>query len=89
MNAWLLRIDLAAKLLAPLKAGLLMTLVSVSAACLLIAIWSICSWGIEFWLLNVVYRSVPALALKKSTDFALGERRTFYFRFRDETVSRK
>uniref|UniRef100_A0A914VF87 Solute carrier family 40 member n=1 Tax=Plectus sambesii TaxID=2011161 RepID=A0A914VF87_9BILA len=71
MNAWLLRIELAATILSPLKAGLLMTQVSVSAGCLLIAIWTVCSWGVEFWLLNVVYRSVPALAVKKSTDVAL------------------
>uniref|UniRef100_A0A914UTK1 Solute carrier family 40 member n=1 Tax=Plectus sambesii TaxID=2011161 RepID=A0A914UTK1_9BILA len=71
MNAWLLRVNLTTRIISPLIAGLLMRLVSVSAGCLLIAIWTLCSWGVEFWLLNVVYKSVPALAVKKSTDFAL------------------
>jgi hypothetical protein len=72
MNAWLLRIDLAAMVLSPLKAGLLMEMVSVSAGCLFIAIWTVCSWGVEFWLLGVVFHSVPALAVKRSPDVALG-----------------
>uniref|UniRef100_A0A914VPH1 Solute carrier family 40 member n=1 Tax=Plectus sambesii TaxID=2011161 RepID=A0A914VPH1_9BILA len=71
MNAMMLRIDLTAMILSPLIAGQLMTSISVVAGCLFIAVWNICSWGVEFWLLNTVYRSVPALAVKQSPDQAL------------------
>uniref|UniRef100_A0A914WA28 Solute carrier family 40 member n=1 Tax=Plectus sambesii TaxID=2011161 RepID=A0A914WA28_9BILA len=71
MNAMMLRIDLTAMILSPLIAGQLMTSVSVVAGCLFITAWNICSWGVEYWLLNSVYRSAPVLAVKQSPDQAL------------------
>ena len=76
----MLRIDLTAMILSPLIAGQLMTSINVAAGSLFITAWNLCSWGIEFWLLNVVYAAVPALSVKpKQEDQALGNQHLFYF----------
>uniref|UniRef100_A0A914V179 Solute carrier family 40 member n=1 Tax=Plectus sambesii TaxID=2011161 RepID=A0A914V179_9BILA len=64
----MLRIDLTTMILSPLIAGQLMTSISIVAGCLFITVWNLCSWGIEFWLLNVVYAAVPALSVKQTLE---------------------
>lgn len=60
------RIDLSCALLAPVGVGLLMTLVSNVAGIIFICSWNIISFFAEYYLLIMVYRSVPRLALKHS-----------------------
>lgn len=65
MNAMLLRIDLTAMIISPLVAGQIMTSISLAAGCFFIAVWNVCSYAIEFFLLLAVYRSVPGLKKDK------------------------
>ncbi|XP_013776717.1 solute carrier family 40 member 1-like [Limulus polyphemus] len=63
MNAMMRRIDLIAKLLAPLLVGQIMTLSSIIAA-IFLAGWNFIGVFFEYWLLWRVYKSVPQLAVK-------------------------
>ncbi|XP_076326807.1 ferroportin-like isoform X2 [Tachypleus tridentatus] len=63
MNAMMRRIDLIAKLLAPLLVGQIMTLSSIIAA-IFLAGWNLIGVFFEYWLLWRVYKSVPQLAVK-------------------------
>jgi iron-regulated transporter 1 len=62
MNSIMRRIDLSCKLLAPVAAGLLMSLKSTVAAAAFIAVWNALSTFGEYYFLYIVYRKVPALA---------------------------
>lgn len=65
MNSIMRRIDLSCKLLAPVAAGLLMSLKSTVAAAVFIAVWNVLSTFGEYYFLHIVYRKVPALAEKR------------------------
>ena len=77
LNANMRRIDLLCKLLAPIVAGVLLThtgsflpslpsaLAGGFAATVIIGLWNVVSFFGELSLLVVVYRLVPALAIKK------------------------
>jgi iron-regulated transporter 1 len=65
MNSIMRRIDLSCKLLAPVAAGLLMSLKSTVAAAVFIAVWNALSTFGEYYFLHIVYTKVPALAEKR------------------------
>lgn len=60
------RIDLTCAILGPMAVGLIMTLVSNFAGIIFICAWNIASFFAEYYLLLLVYRSVPRLASKQS-----------------------
>lgn len=64
LNSTMRRIDLSCKLLAPIAAGLLMSLKSTIAAAVFIAVWNALSTFGEYYFLHIVYQKVPALAEK-------------------------
>ncbi|CAG5130992.1 unnamed protein product, partial [Candidula unifasciata] len=60
------RLDLVTKLLAPVVTGQIMTFAGLKIGCGFVAIWSLASLGIEYYLINRVYSIVPALKTGKS-----------------------
>ena len=62
------RIDLTCAILAPLAVGLIMTLGSSLAGIIFICGWNIISFFAEYYLLLLVYRAVPRLAVKESAN---------------------
>ena len=64
INANMRRIDQVCVLLAPIIAGAFMTGLSTTWAAVLIAVWNIVSFFVEYSLLRVVYSRVPELAVK-------------------------
>jgi iron-regulated transporter 1 len=66
INAVMRRVDLVCSMVAPLLVGLLSMSVGSSRTCLFIAVWSLCSLGIETLLSSWVYRSVPQLQAKEA-----------------------
>ena len=63
-NAFMKRIDLCCKILAPVLVGQIMTYVSQIAGVIFIASWNAVSVFLEYYLLWKVYVSVPALSHK-------------------------
>ena len=59
-------IDLTCAILAPLAVGLIMTLGSTVAGIIFICSWNVISFFAEYYLLLLVYRAVPRLAVKES-----------------------
>ena len=65
INANMRRIDQVCVLLAPIVAGAFMSGLNTTWAAVLIAVWNIISFFVEYTLLRVVYSRVPELASKK------------------------
>ncbi|KAM7383625.1 hypothetical protein PAMP_003260 [Pampus punctatissimus] len=68
MNATMRRIDQVTNILAPLAVGQVMTLASNVVGCGFILGWNLVSLIVEFFFLSRVYRIVPALSVKPSTE---------------------
>ncbi|XP_065053412.1 solute carrier family 40 member 1-like isoform X2 [Rhopilema esculentum] len=66
LNAKMRRIDLSCAILAPIAVGLIMTLGSNFAGIIFICGWNTISFFVEYYLLSLVYRAVPRLAIKMS-----------------------
>lgn len=66
MSAFLRRIDLTTKLLAPIVTGQVITFGSMTIGALFIAGWNLVSVFVEYIFLHAVYKSVPALASKEN-----------------------
>mgnify|MGYP003573967192 CR=1 FL=1 len=64
LNAVIRAIDLLAKVLAPTCVGLVMTYASLMTSAIVIASWNAVSVFLEYGMLLIVYRRVPALADK-------------------------
>lgn len=62
MSAFLRRIDLTTKLLAPIITGLIFTYGSIIMGGLFIIGWNLVSLIVEYGVLTAIYRSVPDLA---------------------------
>ena len=65
LNAWMRRIDLCCKLMAPVLVGAVITYTDYFTSTLFVAGWNVMSYFAEFGLLCIVYYYVPALANKK------------------------
>ncbi|CAH1446018.1 unnamed protein product [Lactuca virosa] len=61
MNSRIRRIDLICKLFAPVVTGFIISFVSLIASAASLAIWNIVSVFLQYWLLNSVYKGIPAL----------------------------
>ncbi|KAI3674791.1 hypothetical protein L2E82_51907 [Cichorium intybus] len=61
MNSRIRRIDLICKLFAPVATGFIISFVSLIASAACLAIWNILSVFLQYWLLNSVYKGIPAL----------------------------
>ncbi|KAL7584767.1 hypothetical protein Lser_V15G42867 [Lactuca serriola] len=61
MNSRIRRIDLICKLFAPVVTGFIISFVSLIASAASLAIWNILSVFLQYWLLNSVYKGIPAL----------------------------
>lgn len=72
LNAVLRRIDLSTSILAPLVCGQVMTLASLTVGCAFVAGWNVVSMCIEYFLLHVVYKRYPALAVKSKARSRVG-----------------
>ncbi|XP_014662603.1 PREDICTED: solute carrier family 40 member 1-like isoform X3 [Priapulus caudatus] len=64
INAWMRRIDLTTNILAPIVVGQLMTYASIKISCIAIAGWNVVSMAAEYWLIWMLYKSFPQLAVK-------------------------
>ncbi|KAK1437160.1 hypothetical protein QVD17_02946 [Tagetes erecta] len=62
LNSIIRRIDLISSLFAPVVAGLIITFASMVASAVSLAIWNILSVFLQYWLLNSVYKGIPALS---------------------------
>lgn len=67
INSGMRQIDLFCKLIAPAAVGLLMSLTSSLKAAVIITIWNASTAIVEYWLLMLVFRWLPALSLKGSS----------------------
>lgn len=65
MNSMLVRIDQTSMIVSPIIAGQLMTSIDLSAGCLFIAGWNVCSFGLELYLLWLIYAKNPGLSHKR------------------------
>ncbi|KAJ9545227.1 hypothetical protein OSB04_024934 [Centaurea solstitialis] len=61
MNSRIRRIDLVSKLFAPVVSGFIISFVSLIASAASLAIWNVVSVFLQYWLLNSVYKGIPAL----------------------------
>jgi iron-regulated transporter 1 len=61
INSVIRRIDLSCKLLAPLMSGFVISFVSTQASAVALALLSVASVGLQYWLFVSVYNGVPAL----------------------------
>ncbi|KVH94900.1 hypothetical protein Ccrd_003042 [Cynara cardunculus var. scolymus] len=61
MNSRIRRIDLISKLFAPVVSGFIISFVSLIASAASLAIWNVLSIFLQYWLLNSVYKGIPAL----------------------------
>ncbi|KAJ9545228.1 hypothetical protein OSB04_024935 [Centaurea solstitialis] len=61
INSRIRRIDLISKLFAPVVSGFIISFVSLIASAASLAIWNIVSVFLQYWLLNSVYKGIPAL----------------------------
>ena len=66
LNAWMRRIDLCCKLMAPVLVGAVITYTDYFTSTLFVAGWNVISYFAEFGLLCIVYYCIPTLAHKKS-----------------------
>ncbi|KAK9069989.1 hypothetical protein SSX86_010387 [Deinandra increscens subsp. villosa] len=62
LNSRIRRIDLISKLFAPVVAGFIISFVSMTASAVSLAVWNIVSVFLQYWLLNSVYKGIPALS---------------------------
>ncbi|XP_077978181.1 solute carrier family 40 member 1-like [Glandiceps talaboti] len=69
LNATIRRIDLVINIVAPIVVGQIMTFASMFAGTVFIASWNLVSGFVEYYLLLMVYKRVPALAVKKNETF--------------------
>jgi iron-regulated transporter 1 len=61
INSVIRRIDLSCKLLAPVLAGFVISFISTQASAVALALWSLASVGLQYWLFVSVYNGVPVL----------------------------
>ena len=61
INSVIRRIDLICKLLAPVLSGFVISFVSTEASAVVLALWSVASVGLQYWLFLSVYNGVHAL----------------------------
>nr|XP_043637597.1 solute carrier family 40 member 2-like isoform X2 [Erigeron canadensis] len=61
LNSRIRRIDLISKLFAPVVTGFIISFVSMIASAVSLAIFNILSVFLQYWLLNSVYKGIPAL----------------------------
>ncbi|KAL8232521.1 hypothetical protein R6Q57_002299 [Mikania cordata] len=61
LNSTIRRIDLISKLFAPVVTGFIISFVSMVASAVSLAVWNILSVFLQYWLLNSVYKGIPAL----------------------------
>ncbi|XP_039613843.1 solute carrier family 40 member 1 [Polypterus senegalus] len=64
MNATVRVIDQLTNILAPMAVGQIITFGSPLIGCVFISCWNLCSMCLEYYLLRLVYRKTPALAVK-------------------------
>ncbi|KAM0028154.1 putative ferroportin-1, MFS transporter superfamily [Helianthus debilis subsp. tardiflorus] len=62
LNSTIRRIDLISNLFAPVVTGFIISFVSIVASAVSLAIWNILSAFLQYWLLNSVYKGIPALS---------------------------
>ncbi|KAJ0696020.1 putative ferroportin-1 [Helianthus annuus] len=62
LNSTIRRIDLISNLFAPVVTGFIISFVSMVASAVSLAIWNILSAFLQYWLLNSVYKGIPALS---------------------------
>lgn len=62
LNSRIRRIDLISKLFAPVVAGFIISFASLIASAVSLAIWNVLSVFLQYWLLNSVYKGIPALS---------------------------
>ncbi|KAI7727949.1 hypothetical protein M8C21_028296 [Ambrosia artemisiifolia] len=62
LNSNIRRIDLISNLFAPVVTGFIISFVSMVASAVSLAIWNILSAFLQYWLLNSVYKGIPALS---------------------------
>ncbi|KAI3805793.1 hypothetical protein L1987_21679 [Smallanthus sonchifolius] len=62
LNSTIRRIDLISTLFAPVVTGFIISFVSMTASAVGLAIWNILSAFLQYWLLNSVYKGIPALS---------------------------
>ncbi|KAI3759918.1 hypothetical protein L1987_50304 [Smallanthus sonchifolius] len=62
LNSTIRRIDLISTLFAPVITGFVISFVSMTASAVSLAIWNILSAFFQYWLLNSVYKGIPALS---------------------------
>jgi len=64
MNATFRSIDLLTNILAPIAVGQIMAYISSFASAVFICGWNVCSVTVEYGLLHIIFRDLPALANK-------------------------
>ncbi|KAK1412444.1 hypothetical protein QVD17_33704 [Tagetes erecta] len=62
LNSTIRRIDLISNLFAPVVTGFIISFASMIASAVSLAIWNILSVFLQYWLLNSVYKGIPALS---------------------------
>ncbi|KAK9072985.1 hypothetical protein SSX86_007307 [Deinandra increscens subsp. villosa] len=62
LNSTIRRIDLTSTLFAPVVTGFIISFVSMTASAISLVIWNILSAFLQYWLLNSVYKGIPALS---------------------------
>lgn len=67
LNSMVRRIDLGTKIIAPLVCGQIMFLFGLFGGAIFIVAWNLLSMCVEYFILTLVYKRTPALAIKAST----------------------